>query len=95
MTVAEQLCDRVAFVNDGKIIVEDAPKNLMIQYGKRTVKIEYNINNKLFEKEFEIVGLADNGEFTHLLKSADIKTIHSAEATLEDVFIKLTGRNLL
>lgn len=95
MTVAEQLCDRVAFVNDGKIVVENAPKNLMIQYGKRTVKIVYSSDNQIVEKEFELTGLADNTEFTHLLKNADIKTIHTAEATLEDVFIKLTGRDLL
>lgn len=95
MTVAEQLCDRVAFVNDGKIVVEDTPKNLMIQHGKRSLKIEYNIDNKLFDKEFELTGLAENKKFEHLLKNTEIKTMHTAEATLEDVFIKLTGRNLL
>jgi len=95
MTVAEQLCDRVAFVNDGRIIAEDTPKNLMIQHGKRTVKVEYSSENQINEKEFELSELANNNEFIHLLKSTDIKTIHTAEATLEDVFIKLTGRNLL
>lgn len=95
MTVAEQLCDRVAFVNNGKIVVEDTPKNLMIQHGKRMVKIEYDLDNQIIEKEFELTGLAYNNEFTHLLKYAEIKTMHTAEATLEDVFIKLTGRNLL
>ena len=95
MTVAEQLCDRVAFVNDGKIVVEDSPKNLMIQHGKRSLKVEYNIDNKLLEKEFELSRLGENSEFAYIVKSAEIKTMHTAEATLEDVFIKLTGRNLL
>jgi fluoroquinolone transport system ATP-binding protein len=39
--------------------------------------------------------LAENKEFLDILKTTDIKTIHSCEATLEDIFIKLTGRNLL
>lgn len=95
MTVAEQLCDRVAFVNDGRIVVEDSPKNLMIHHGKRTVRIEYRTDNKLLEKEFELKGLADNNDFINLLKNADVNTIHTTEASLEDVFIKLTGRNLV
>lgn len=95
MTVAEQLCDRVAFIVDGRIVVIGSPKELMIEHGKRVVKIEYLLNGKPLESEFEINTLAYNNEFAHLLKTADIKTIHSCEATLEDIFIKLTGRNLL
>jgi fluoroquinolone transport system ATP-binding protein len=41
MTVAEQLCDRVAFIVEGKIVNIGSPKDLMIEHGKRLVKIEY------------------------------------------------------
>jgi fluoroquinolone transport system ATP-binding protein len=95
MTVAEQLCDRVAFIVDGKIVVIGSPKELMIEHGKRRVKVEYQLNGKLLEREFEMHLLAENKAFLDILKTADIKTIHSCEATLEDIFIKLTGRNLL
>lgn len=95
MTVAEQLCDRVAFIVDGKIVVIGSPKELMIEHGKRRVKVAYQLNGKLLEREFEMHLLAENKAFLDILKTADIKTIHSCEATLEDIFIKLTGRNLL
>lgn len=95
MTVAEQLCDRVAFIVDGQIVVIGSPKELMIEHGKRRVKVEYQLDGKLLETEFEMDSLAENEAFTDLLRTADIKTIHSCEATLEDIFIKLTGRNLL
>jgi len=95
MTVAEQLCDRVAFIVDGKIVVIGSPKELMIEHGKRRVKIEYQVDGNLIETEFEMSHLAGNKAFIDLLKTADIKTIHSCEATLEDIFIKLTGRKLL
>ncbi len=95
MTVAEQLCDRVAFIVDGKIVVIGSPKELMIEHGKRRVKFEYQLDGELIETEFEMNQLAENKAFIDLLKTADIKTIHSCEATLEDIFIKLTGRNLL
>lgn len=95
MTVAEQLCDRVAFIVDGKIVVIGSPKDLMIEHGKRTVKVEFIANGNLLEQSFNIDKLGENLEFLNILKSADIKTIHSCEATLEDIFIKLTGRNLI
>lgn len=94
MTDAEHLCDRVAFIVDGQIVVTGSPKALMIEHGKRRVKVEYQLDGKLLEKEFEMKNLAGNREFLDILKTNNIKTIHSCEATLEDIFIKLTGRNL-
>jgi fluoroquinolone transport system ATP-binding protein len=95
MTVAEQLCDRVAFIVDGRIVVSGSPKDLMIEHGRKQIKIEYQDNGKLLEAEFEMHHIAQNKAFMKILETADIKTIHSCEATLEDIFIKLTGRNLI
>jgi len=95
MTVAEQLCDRVAFIVDGKIVVIGSPKDLMIEHGKRVVQLEFQMNGSRHEQSFDLKNLGENVDFMRILKSAEIKTIHSCEATLEDIFIKLTGRNLV
>jgi fluoroquinolone transport system ATP-binding protein len=95
MTVAEQLCDRVAFIVEGKIVVIGSPKELMIEHGKRSVNVEYVIDGNKHEQNFNLEKLGENPDFMNILKSAEIKTIHSCEATLEDIFIKLTGRNLV
>jgi fluoroquinolone transport system ATP-binding protein len=95
MTVAEQLCDRVAFIVEGQIVVTGSPKDLMIEHGKRVVKVEYQRNSKLEELNVDMMNMAGNKAFMDVLQSGDMKTIHSCEATLEDIFIKLTGRNLL
>lgn len=95
MTVAEKLCDRVAFIVDGQIVVTGSPRDLMIENGRRRIKVEYQLDGKRLESEFGMHQLAGNSEFLNILKTADIKTIHSCEATLEDIFIKLTGRKLL
>jgi len=95
MTVAEQLCDRVAFIVDGKIVTIGSPKDLMIEHGRRVVKVEYQENGDILDQAFELKDIGDNPHFLDLLKTAEIKTMHSCEATLEDIFIKLTGRNLL
>jgi fluoroquinolone transport system ATP-binding protein len=94
MNVAQQLCDRIALIDDGQIIVIDTPKNLMINHGEAKVKIEYLKNNQLKNKTFSLEHLSSNQEFMSIINSYDIKTMHSEEATLEDVFIKLTGRKL-
>ncbi|ABR47677.1 ABC transporter related [Alkaliphilus metalliredigens QYMF] len=95
MTVAEQLCDRVAFIVEGEIPVIDSPKELMVQHGAHTVKIEYHKGNTTKAETFPMEGLKENQQVFDILKRRDIKTIHSQEATLEDIFIKLTGRKLI
>lgn len=95
MTVAEQLCDRVAFIVDGSIPVVDAPKNLMIAHGNSSVKVEYSKDGKMLESQFDLRFICENKAFFDILKNSEIKTIHTQEATLENVFIKLTGRTLL
>lgn len=95
MTVAEQLCDRVAFIVEGSIPVIDSPKELKIKHGTHTVKIEYYRGDGIRTEEFPMMGLKENQRVFNILKTRDIKTIHSQEATLEDIFIKLTGRQLV
>ncbi|KAB3534775.1 ABC transporter ATP-binding protein [Alkaliphilus pronyensis] len=95
MTVAEQLCDKVAFIVDGNIPVIDSPKDLKVKHGSHTMKIEYYDGKKTKTEEFHMTEIKNNQRVFDILKTKDIKTIHSQEATLEDIFIKLTGRELV
>jgi fluoroquinolone transport system ATP-binding protein len=94
MTVADELCDRVAFIVDGKIAAIDAPRALKIQRGTRQVRVEYRQNGHREQREFALDTLGQDGTFFDLLRSASIETIHTQEATLEDVFLHVTGRSL-
>jgi fluoroquinolone transport system ATP-binding protein len=95
MTVAEALCDRVAFIVDGEIKLIDAPKRLKLQHGKASVRVEYVVNGdgRITEQEFALADLGQNG-FVNLVQHYPVQTIHSQEATLEDIFIQVTGRSL-
>lgn len=95
MTVAEQLCDRVAFIVDGTIPVIDSPRELKVRHGKKTVKVEYMDGEQCITEEFEMDSIRHNQQYFDIMKTRDIKTIHSQEATLEDIFIRLTGRELI
>ena len=95
MTVADALCDRIAFIVDGEIKLIDAPKRLKLQHGKPTVRVEYlaNGDTRPTEQEFALADLGQNG-FVKLVQQVSVQTIHSQEATLEDIFIQVTGRSL-
>jgi len=94
MTVADQLCDRVAFLVDGKIVLTDSPRELKLRYGEPKVRIEYLAGDKTTAQEFPLKNLGANQDFLTLLNEHDIETIHTLETTLENIFIEITGRSL-
>jgi fluoroquinolone transport system ATP-binding protein len=94
MSDIDQLCDRVAFIVEGKIIEMDSPRNLKIKYGKRSMTLEYKEEEKTIRVEFPLDGIGKNQEFLNLLQTKDVETLHSGETTLEDIFIKVTGVQL-
>ncbi len=94
MADIDQLCDRVAFIVDGKLVEIDSPRNLKIKYGEKVIAVEYKENNETRKVEYPMENIGNNEEFFHLLKTKNIETIHSGETTLEDIFIKITGVKL-
>ncbi len=95
MTVADELCDRVAFIVDGRIEIIETPRNLKLEHGEHRVRVEFLRQGKTERREFPLDGLGENTGFLEMLKREELQTLHSLEATLEDVFIQVTGRELL
>ncbi len=95
MATANELCDRVAFVVDGQIVALDTPTELTIARSQRRVRVEYRgEHGKLETAEFAMDGLADDPDFRAVLREHHVETIHSREASLDDVFVEVTGRRL-
>ena len=94
MALADELCDAVSFMVNGKICITESPRQLRLQYGKRIVRVEYQADNKDQSSEFPLDGLGSNNDFLTLLKRATIQTMHTEEATLENIFLSVTGRGL-
>jgi fluoroquinolone transport system ATP-binding protein len=90
MSDIDELCDRVAFIADGKLREVDSPRNLKIKFGKRSVKVEYRENSKLITQEFSMAEIKTPA-FFDLLRDKEIETLHSGETTLEEIFIQVTG----
>ena len=92
MEEATKLCDRVALLNDGKIVSLDTPRNTCLNF-KRERKLEVGLKDKsqvIINQD--PAGIAQLNEW---LSQDLVETIHSNEPTLEEVFIAKTGRELL
>ena len=95
MYIADELCDRVAFIIDGEIKLIDTPKSLKQQYGQKLVEIEYVKEGKVYKETLKTVDDIDRKKIGDIIKLYDIKTMHTKEATLEEIFIQVTGRGLI
>ncbi len=91
---ADVLCDRLALIDNGELLLTGSPEDLKVKYGEKKVKVTLNHKDKRIQKDFEMNGIGDDIQFLELLKSNDLETIHTCEASLEDVFIKVTGHGL-
>lgn len=94
MYIADELCDRVAFIVDGEIKLIDSPKSLKLQHGQSLVEVEYGEDGNLVSETFSTVDPADKAKLQQLIADKVIRTMHTKEATLEEIFIKVTGREL-
>jgi len=112
MDEAEQLCDRLVVMDQGKVAAEGSPRQLIQRYAPREV-VELRFHDgQMDAAALEIGGLAQRSEVLAdrvLLYTEDAddtqQRLHSRginpeqvlvrRSTLEDVFLRLTGRGLI
>jgi fluoroquinolone transport system ATP-binding protein len=93
MHLAQDLCDRVAFIVDGAIRLMDTPVNLRLRAGDRRVRYAW-LEGGLKEAEVPLKTLKDDAVFMKLLQTGQLETLHTQEPSLDDLFIEVTGRSL-
>lgn len=91
MSTADQLCDRVSFIVDGSLQVTDAPEALKHAHGENKVVVQL-ANNE--ERAYSLDQLGHNREFLDFIQSGEVERINSLDASLEEVFIQITGKAL-
>ena len=88
MTEAEELCDRVAILNEGAIVACDAPDALKLRYARNRI-VALTKTRGVVETTKDAAGAE---VVAPLLQAGEVLSIHSDEPNLEDVFLELTGR---
>jgi fluoroquinolone transport system ATP-binding protein len=91
---AETLCDRLALIDNGALVVSGSPSDLKLQFGIKQLKVILKQENIRKEIAFSLDGLGNNISFLEAIKSGNIETMHTCEASLEDIFVLVTGHNL-
>ena len=91
MEEADQLCGRVAFLSEGRIVALDTPNALKVAAGQNAVNVTLQNGQSLSIA----LDQPDAGrQLEKLVSDGQVRTLHSAEATLEEVFIQMAGRGL-
>ncbi|MEA4915226.1 MAG: ABC transporter ATP-binding protein [Christensenella sp.] len=91
MELADALSDTVAFLYGGLIAAMDTPEALKRIYGRRDVRIVYREGGEEHER---VIPMDQRDELTAFLAKADVVKLHSQEATLEEIFLRVTGKEL-
>jgi ABC-2 type transport system ATP-binding protein len=98
MDEADQLCQRVAFIVNGRLVASDTPRNLKLAHGQRALLVtlagdpgSQNGNSALCEMTLSLDDPADQQRLATWMAQDKVRAIHSREATLEEVFIEVAG----
>jgi ABC-2 type transport system ATP-binding protein len=111
MDEAENLCDRVAVVDRGKIVASDTPQGLIARHTSEVLVIFTTDQPDLawLEKVAGVTGVVRKGPRVEVSGSGPVLALTAAalvehgivpadlrveQPTLEDVFLKLTGRTV-
>jgi len=108
MEEAAQLCDRTVIMDNGKIIEEGKPGDLIKKHvGEEVLEVAYDEDVLRFLKSafpaarldvmgdrIQVFTNQPRGVFSEILKKFEFKAAMIRDANLEDVFLKLTGRRL-
>jgi len=91
---ADELCDQVAFLVDGRVERLGTPASLKVDVEERAVVVEYRDGDRIASVTHFLDGLGRDEAFLKLIRDRDIVSLHSREQSLEDVFMTATGRRL-
>ncbi|MGD0611861.1 MAG: hypothetical protein ABSB41_10130 [Anaerolineales bacterium] len=91
---ADQLCQQLAFIVGGHLVAGGAPRDLKLSHGKRTMVLtlaDSKNTSRLPETTLRMDDPADQVRLAELMAQGKVRSIHSQEATLEEVFIQVAG----
>ena len=93
MAEADELCRRVAFLADGRIVALDTTRELKLSLRAGAPAADVVLDDGA-EERLALDEPDEAARLHELIGAQRVRSIHSREPTLADVFIALTGRSL-
>lgn len=94
MQDATELCDRVAFIDNGQLMALDSPHNLIMSRGAASVRYTWNEQGQEKSGKCALAKMSEDRMLQTLIRDNRLRSIHSSEPTLNDIFMEITGRTL-
>ncbi|GER85780.1 multidrug ABC transporter ATP-binding protein [Thermogemmatispora aurantia] len=95
MEEADQLCQRVAFIVNGRLVANDTPRHLKLQHGKRLLQVtleeQRDHSQRLCDITLKLDDVDDQQQLTRWLSEGRVRALHTQEASLEEVFFHVAG----
>ncbi len=92
MEEADSLCDRLAIMHLGNIVACGRSAELKKNYGKESILLSYlDDENAEISLELSLREEKERHRAAQIFKEKRILKVHSQEASLEEVFLQLTG----
>ncbi len=90
---ADQLCQHLAFMVGGSLVTSGSPRDLKLAYGKRTLVLDLSTPSagQPAQMTLSMDDPADQARLTEWMAQGRVRSVHSQEATLEEVFIAVAG----
>lgn len=93
MHEADELCQRVAFLADGKIAALDTPRALKLSLDRGAPEVDVVLDDGA-RVRLKLDDPQQASRLQELISTDRVRSMHSLEPTLADVFIHLAGRSL-
>jgi ABC-2 type transport system ATP-binding protein len=91
---ADQLCQHLSFIVSGRLVASGTPRNLKLSHGKRAMLLvlaDPKDTSRLTEVTLSMDDPRDQARLAELMAQGNVRSVHSQEATLEEVFIEVAG----
>ncbi len=86
---------RIAFMVNGTLPVIDSTRKLKLEHGRKVVRVTCRAVTALNTSDFDLKESMRKPPVPGTDRKKEILTIHTLEASLEDIFIKVTGHQLI
>ncbi len=109
MDFAERMCDQIALIDKGKIILSGALSSIKAEYGNRNVNLAYNGDISFLKNHPIVEKVQDFGNTTEITVREEFQTqallklliennvmvrrFNANDISLQEIFIKLVGDN--
>jgi ABC-type multidrug transport system ATPase subunit len=91
MELADQVCDRLAILHEGRIVALDSPRRLKQRHGTARIIVQREDGD---EATLSLSEKDTPERLAAVLRTGGVQAVNTEESTLEEVFLKLTGRAL-